>query len=72
MDVKTITLEFLRQHGYDGLSGDECACKLDSLFPCGYAGTEACRAGYLQPMDEQQRRDYDFMIGPDKPEGTAA
>lgn len=72
MDVKKITLEYLRKHGYDGLAGDECACKLDDLFPCGYAGIEACEAGYFQPMNEQQRRDYDFMIGPDKQEGGAA
>lgn len=73
MDVKTITLQYLRQHGYDGLAGDECACKLDGLFPCGgNGGAIDCEPGYLQPQWQANAADCEFMIGQDKPEGAAA
>lgn len=68
MDVKTITLTFLRDNGYDGLySEDDCACKLDDLFPCAYAGVECCQPGYLQ---KEKMPDVDFCIGPDKPDAS--
>lgn len=75
MDVKAITLEYLKANGYDGLRClDECGCQLEDLFPCGMAGVECCEPGYLQ-MNVPDG--FDFCIGPDKdrmptPEPTVA
>jgi hypothetical protein len=33
--IREIIVEYLRQHGYDGLCGDSCGCGLDDLAPCG-------------------------------------
>lgn len=43
--IKTIVANYLRQYGFDGLAGDECACNLNDLFcACEYAND--CVAGY--------------------------
>jgi hypothetical protein len=33
--IREIIVEYLRQHGYDGLCKDSCGCGLDDLAPCG-------------------------------------
>jgi hypothetical protein len=63
MDVKTITITHLTENGFDGLFSEECACKIDDLFPCGYAGVECCQPGYMQA---ETPSDFDFAIGPDR------
>lgn len=64
MDVKAITLQYLKANGYDGLYNEpgDCACKLDGLFPCSFGGVECCVAGYLQA---ETSPDFDFCIGPE-------
>lgn len=72
MDVKEITLTYLKKHGFDGLYQDAhggCACKLDDLFPCGYGGVECCSPGYLEPGEPGG--EYDFYIASVKPEANA-
>ncbi len=34
MTVHEIILEYLEEHGFDGLCTDECGCLLDDLAPC--------------------------------------
>lgn len=74
MDVKTITLEYLRANRFDGLHcEDVCACKLDDLFPCcGVAGGLDCEPGYLQPQADADAVGCEFLISPGKPKGGAA
>jgi hypothetical protein len=35
IDVKQMTIEYIKQHGYDGLCNDDCGCGIDALAPCG-------------------------------------
>ena len=61
-DIQAIVADYLQKHGYDGLyQANECACLLESLFPCDAPGLD-CRPGYLQSMGD----DGDFRIGPEK------
>lgn len=68
MDVRTITLDYLRRNQFDGLyCEDACACKLDDLFPCcGTTGPLGCQPGYLQPQELADAEGYEFMIGPER------
>ena len=50
MDVKDIIEAWLKENGYDGLYGEECACRIDDLMPCEEPGTD-CEAGYEGPCD---------------------
>lgn len=35
MNVRDIVRNYLIEHGYNGLSGEEgCCCKIDNLIPC--------------------------------------
>ena len=34
MTVHEIILEYLEEHGFDGLCTDDCGCLLDDLAPC--------------------------------------
>lgn len=45
MTVLEIIVEYLKEHGYDGLYSDNCGCELDDLMPCGSCA-ENCKAGY--------------------------
>ena len=48
MTLKEIAVEWLKGHGYEGLYGEICGCKLDDLMPCGEPG-EDCEAGHIVP-----------------------
>ena len=60
--VKSIIIEYLREHGFDGLwSADgECGCRLGDLWPC--EGDVSCRPGYESPCD-CGHGEHDFHIG---------
>lgn len=49
--VREILNEYLKKHGYDGLSGRECGCRLDDLMPC-YEPSPDCEPGYLIECEE--------------------
>ena len=62
--VKSILIEYLRNHGYDGLynAWSECGCDLEDFIPCGEI-YECCRAGYRGPCT---CGDCDFHISPER------
>ena len=45
MNVKEILKQWLIDHGYDGLAGDECGCGLDDLIQCDGDPSD-CHPGY--------------------------
>jgi len=66
MNVKEILIEWLKEHGYDGLydSGNDCACQLSDLCPCD-CGPWMCKAGVFLPLTSERKSDgFDFVIGP--------
>ena len=66
MNVKEILIEWLKEHGYDGLydSGNDCACQLSDLCPCD-CGPWECEAGVFLPLTSERKSDgFDFVIGP--------
>jgi len=42
-----IIREYLHAHGYDGLAGAGCGCRIDALAPCRDRLSESCEPGYL-------------------------
>jgi len=40
---------YLREHGFDGLAGENCGCVLDDLMPCGEVSPEYCETGRRVP-----------------------
>ncbi len=64
MDVKQIVKEYLVEHGYDGLYGEECACLIEDLAPCDEMCYD-CSPGYKQPCDCEE--EHDFHVGREKP-----
>ena len=74
MDVQEIIVQWLIEHGYDGLyDAGACGCELKDLFPCGGESILYCSPGYkVQATEETEFRrseGYDFMICKHK-EGT--
>ena len=47
MTVIDIVEKYLRDHGYDGLSGDECGCSVYYLAPCDSIG-KTCEPAYVR------------------------
>ena len=45
MDVKEILSTWLKDHGFDGLAGDDCGCFVDDLIACGEDPSN-CEPGY--------------------------
>lgn len=60
MNVQTIMMEWLKEHGYDGLvSPDaECGCDLEELMVCN-GDCSSCLPGYKGP---DLTGDYDYLI----------
>jgi len=50
MDMYEALKKFLRDNGYDGLSGDECGCSIDFLAPCGKIDKD-CVPAYCRMCD---------------------
>lgn len=67
-NVKGIIVEYLKEHGFDGLFNEsgECGCELEDLAPCWNLG-EDCEPGFKVPCD---CGDHDFHIEPVKCAGT--
>lgn len=55
LDVLTIVNRSLKAAGYDGLvsPGEECACLVDDLAPCGDLRSD-CVAGVRRPMTKEE------------------
>lgn len=74
MTVCEILSDWLKEHGYDGLSCPECCCDLDTLCWCEELCL-FCDAGYKIPCPGPDECNLDgncdFHIGPDKPEGPS-
>lgn len=53
MDVKSIVVEYLKVHKYDGLCCPDvpCGCLLEDLAPCGEM-SEKCRPRYRENVDK--------------------
>jgi hypothetical protein len=51
MTVKEILIDWLKDHGYDGLCNCdiECGCLIEDLIPCEYVNDRFCEAGYRVP-----------------------
>jgi len=58
-DLAEMVLEYLKEHGYDGLYHDdmECGCHLDDLMSSGgrFRGIGNCRCKWVPVMDETPR-----------------
>lgn len=47
MTIAEIIADWLRAHGYDGLTDGDCACELTDLLPCSRGVIPTiCRAGH--------------------------
>lgn len=48
VNCATMVKEYLEQNDYEGLCspGNECACAMDDLMPCGGECAMDCEAGY--------------------------
>ena len=52
MNVKEIITAWLKEHGYDGLCGEECGCEIADLAPCCEAeNILSCVPGYKNECD---------------------
>jgi len=74
INVKTILIDFLKQHNYDGLlNADlECGCAIDDLIPCDFNFSE-CEPAYklecpCENEGEHEACEYkDWCMGNVKP-----
>jgi len=65
MNLKEITKDWLKGHGYGGLYGEDgCDCEIDDLMHCYEPSINYCFPGYK--VDCPKGHSYDFMITPDK------
>ncbi len=60
--VKTILVEWLKAHGYDGLCAYECGCLVDNLMPCGSC-PDNCVPGYNVPLPAGEETNVLFGRG---------
>lgn len=64
MTVLDIIINYLKEHGYDGLHYDnECGCELEDIVPCGEVSLN-CEPGYK--IVAPKGCEYDFYICPTK------
>ncbi|NQU42715.1 hypothetical protein HQ520_05485 [bacterium] len=71
LTVLEIVSNYLSEHGYDGLYGDECGCDLSTLMDCS-GPPRLCCPGYKTPCPPECGEEHEFHIRPvshrDKPE----
>lgn len=58
--VADIIADYLRINGYDGLYGEECACLLSDLFPCGGEYALECYPGIRREATEEEKNAIGF------------
>ena len=70
MTVKEILIEWLKEHGYNGLlNDDDFCCGLDDFIPCNCEGIEGCQPGYRIKCDpETSDGGFNWKIVSEKPE----
>jgi hypothetical protein len=56
--IKGIVQQYLKQHGYDGLVGEECGCAGD--MPCSESDIKDCRPGYRHHCSGCQALDCEW------------
>ena len=68
MNLRTLTEQWLRANGYDGLLNDsiECGCKVGDLMPCDEPSSQ-CEPGHFEECDGScLRGECDWHIAPGK------
>lgn len=61
MTIKEIIMNYLKENGYDGLLGDNCACGIDDICPCDDDGLLECEPAYKTVCDRAKCwRDDDY------------
>ena len=67
MTVKEIVLEYLKEHGYDGLSYPDfgCNCGADDLAPCGELDPDSCQPARkkVATVEDTCGGEADFEVG---------
>jgi len=67
MNVFEIVADWLKEHGCDGLAGDECGCTLDEIMPCEVPNHD-CVAGIKAPIPAEYKDELvlvsDFWMVP--------
>lgn len=73
MNVREIIEKYLKDNGFEGLTGEYCGCELSDLMPCG--GTnfpDLCQPGYKIPCPGKGKCELggccEFHISTEKPE----
>jgi len=76
INVRQIVVEYLKEHGFDGLQDSqcECGCETNDLMPCyslwsGSGNVPACQPGYRTACD---CGDHDWHMSPTREENPAA
>lgn len=66
MNIKEITIEYLKANGFDGLcNGDiECGCRLVDLMPCSGPNERNCEPAY--EFTAPKGSEYDFIMSTNK------
>lgn len=52
--LKNIAIEWLQDHGFDGLCNDSCACIISDLMPCEDWIGGNCESGYRVYFGENE------------------
>jgi len=63
MTVKEIVADWLKEHGCDGLCGEECGCDFEDFRPCDEPSFD-CVAAMKGPVPEEYKGDTDTWMIP--------
>jgi hypothetical protein len=61
MTVKEIIIDYIKQHGFDGLCDLECGCGLDDFAPCGDV-RDTCEPAYKRTREECAKCEQDCYL----------